>query len=392
MLNKKMLTDLDLQGKKVLVRVDFNVPLKDGVVQDDTRILAALPTINYLLNNGAAVILASHLGRPKGKVNLEYSLKPVALYLAKLLVAPVRFADDCRGSETKEAAKSLQPGEVMVLENTRFYDGEEKNDPEMAKDLADLADLYVNDAFGTAHRAHASTAGVTDYLPSAAGFLLEKEINYLGNAINDPKHPFVAILGGAKISDKIGVIENLLSKADKILIGGGMANTFLAAKGFAMADSLVEAESIETAKALLAKSDGKLLLPVDVVIADAFDAEAKAQTIAADDVPEGWRVLDIGPETVKVFGAEIAKAGTVVWNGPMGVFEFPRFAEGTFGIARAVAESEGVTIIGGGDSVAAINQSGLAEKITHISTGGGASLEMLEGIELPGVAALDDKE
>ena len=278
-----------------------------------------------------------------------------------------------------------------MLENTRFYEGEEKNDPEMAKDLAELADLYVNDAFGTAHRAHASTAGVTDYLPSAAGFLLEKEINYLGNAINDPKHPFVAILGGAKISDKIGVIENLLSKADKILIGGGMANTFLAAKGYVMADSLVEAESLETAKELLAKSDGKLLLPVDVVIADAFDAEAKAQTIAAGDVPEGWRVLDIGPETVKAFGAEIAKAGTVVWNGPMGVFEFPRFAEGTFGIARAVAECEGVTIIGGGDSVAAINQSGLAEKITHISTGGGASLEMLEGIELPGVAALDDK-
>ena len=265
MLNKKMLTDLDLQGKKVLVRVDFNVPLKDGVVQDDTRILAALPTINYLLNNGAAVILASHLGRPKGKVNLEYSLKPVAVYLAKLLVAPVRFADDCRGVETKKAAKTLPPGEVMVLENTRFYEGEEKNDPEMAKDLAELADLYVNDAFGTAHRAHASTAGVTAYLPSAAGFLLEKEINYLGNAVNEPKHPFVAILGGAKISDKIGVIENLLSKADKILIGGGMANTFLSAKGFAMADSLVEAEALETAKALLAKSDGKLLLPVDML-------------------------------------------------------------------------------------------------------------------------------
>ncbi len=391
MLNKKMLTDLDLEGKKVLVRVDFNVPLKEGVVKDDTRILAALPTIRYLLDHGAAVILASHLGRPKGKVNLEYSMKPVAVYLAKLLVAPVRFADDCRSQATKEAAKSLQPGEVMVLENTRFYPGEEANEPEMAKDLAELADLFVNDAFGTAHRAHASTVGVADYLPAAAGFLLEKEINYLGNAIEDPKHPFVAILGGAKISDKIGVIENLLGKADKILIGGGMANTFLAAQGLAMADSLVEAEALETAKMLLSKSNGKLLLPVDMVIADAFDAEAKAQTIPTGDVPEGWRILDIGPDTVKAFGAEIAKAGTVVWNGPMGVFEFPRFAEGTFGIAHAVADCKGVTIIGGGDSVAAINQSGLAEKITHISTGGGASLEMLEGIVLPGLAALDDK-
>ena len=261
----------------------------------------------------------------------------------------------------------------------------------MAKDLADLADLFVNDAFGTAHRAHASTVGVTEYLPAAAGFLLEKEINYLGNAIEDPKRPFVAILGGAKISDKIGVIENLLGKADKILIGGGMANTFLAAQGYAMADSLVEDNSVETAKDLLAKSQGKLLLPVDMVIADAFDAEAKSQTLPVADVPAGWRILDIGPETVKAFGAEIAKAGTVVWNGPMGVFEFARFAEGTFGIAQAVAESTSVTIIGGGDSVAAINQSGLADKITHISTGGGASLEMLEGIELPGVAALTDK-
>jgi len=391
MFNKKIVTDLDVKGKKVLVRVDFNVPIKDGKVTDDTRITAALPTIQYLLDNGAAVILCSHLGRPKEGPDPAYSMKPVAEHLATLISAPVKFAEDCIGPVAEKAAAELKPGEVLVLENTRFHPEETKNDPAMAKALASLADLYVNDAFGSAHRAHASTAGVAEYLPSAAGFLMEKEIRYLGNAIADPVRPFVAILGGAKISDKIGVINNLLTKADKILIGGGMANTFLAAKGYQMGDSLVEAEVIDQAKELLEKSAGKLVLPVDLVIADAFDAEANMKVIPVGDVPAGWRVLDIGPETVKAFGAEIASAGTVVWNGPMGVFEFPRFAEGTYGVAKAVANSKAISIIGGGDSVAAINQSGLSDKITHISTGGGASLEMLEGLELPGVALLSEK-
>jgi len=391
MFNKKIVTDLDVKGKKVLVRVDFNVPIKDGKVTDDTRITAALPTIQYLLDNGAAVILCSHLGRPKEGPDPAYSMRPVAEHLATLISAPVKFAEDCIGPVAEKAAAELKPGEVLVLENTRFHPEETKNDPAMAKALASLADLYVNDAFGSAHRAHASTAGVAEYLPSAAGFLMEKEIRYLGNAIANPVRPFVAILGGAKISDKIGVINNLLTKADKILIGGGMANTFLAAKGYQMGDSLVEAEVIDQAKELLEKSEGKLVLPVDLVIADAFDAEANKKVIPVGDVPAGWRVLDIGPETVKAFGAEIASAGTVVWNGPMGVFEFPRFAEGTYGVAKAVANSKAISIIGGGDSVAAINQSGLSDKITHISTGGGASLEMLEGLELPGVALLSEK-
>lgn len=391
MSEKKMVTDLDVTGKKVLVRVDFNVPIKEGKIKDDTRVTAALPTIQYLLEHGAAVILMSHLGRPKGQPNLEFSLRPVAEHLAKLVAAPVKFAEDCRGEIAKAAARALKPGEVLVLENTRFYAEEEKNDPQMAADLASLADLYVNDAFGTAHRAHASTYGVAELLPSAAGFLMEKEIKYLGDAIASPVRPFVAILGGAKISDKIGVIENLLKKADKILIGGGMANTFLKALGYEMADSLVEADAVETAKTLLGKSEGKLILPVDMVLGDAFDAEAKMETLPVGDVPAGWRVLDIGPKTVEAFGAEIAKAGTIVWNGPMGVFEFPRFAAGTFAVAHKVAESGAVSIIGGGDSVSAINQSGLSDKITHISTGGGASLEMLEGIELPGLAILSNK-
>jgi phosphoglycerate kinase len=391
MFNKKMVTDLDVEGKKVIVRVDFNVPIKEGKISDDTRITAALPTINYLLDHGASVILMSHLGRPKTKDDLQFSLKPVAEHLATLISAPVKFAADSRGEIAKEAAAALKPGEVLVLENTRFYPEESKNDAQMSQDLASLADLYVNDAFGSAHRAHSSTAGIADYLPSAAGFLMEKEIKYLGNAIADPVRPFVAILGGAKISDKIGVIENLLTKADKILIGGGMANTFLAAKGYDMADSLVETEVLDTAKDLLSRSGDKLLLPVDMVLGNAFDAEAEKRTVPLDDVPAGWRMLDIGPLTVDIFGDEIMGAGTVVWNGPMGVFEFPRFAEGTFGVARAVASSNAVSIIGGGDSVSAINQSGLSDQITHISTGGGASLEMLEGLELPGLAVLDDK-
>lgn len=391
MSEKKMVTDLDVTGKKVLVRVDFNVPIKEGKIKDDTRVTAALPTIQYLLEHGAAVILMSHLGRPKGQPNLEFTLRPVAEHLAKLVAAPVKFAEDCRGEIAKAAARALKPGEVLVLENTRFYAEEEKNDPQMAADLASLADLYVNDAFGTAHRAHASTYGVAELLPSAAGFLMEKEIKYLGDAIASPVRPFVAILGGAKISDKIGVIENLLKKADKILIGGGMANTFLKALGHEMADSLVEADAVETAKTLLGKSEGKLILPVDMVLGDAFDAEAKMETLPVGDVPAGWRVLDIGPKTVEVFGEAIADAGTIVWNGPMGVFEFPRFAAGTFAVAHKVAESSAVSIIGGGDSVSAINQSGLSSQITHISTGGGASLEMLEGIELPGLAILSNK-
>ena len=391
MFNKKMVTDMDVDGKKVIVRVDFNVPIKDGVISDDTRITAALPTINYLLEHGAAVILMSHLGRPKTKDDLQFSLKPVAEHLDTLIEAPVKFAADSRGEIAQKAAGDLKPGEVLVLENTRFYPEETKNNPEMSKDLASLADIFVNDAFGSAHRAHSSTTGIADYLPAAAGFLMEKEIKYLGNAIADPVRPFVAILGGAKISDKIGVIENLLNTADKILIGGGMANTFLKAQGYDMADSLVEAEVLDTAAGLLSQAAGKILLPVDMVLGNAFDAEAEMLTQPLGDVPSGWRMLDIGPMTVELFSSEIAHAGTVVWNGPMGVFEFPRFAQGTFGIAQAVADSDAVSIIGGGDSVSAINQSGLSDKITHISTGGGASLEMLEGLELPGLAALNNK-
>ncbi len=391
MFNKKTVRDIDVKGKKVLVRVDFNVPLKDGAVSDDTRIRGALPTIQYLLDNGAAVILCSHLGRPKGTADPKYSLKPVAEYLQKLVPNKVYFADDCAGESAVKAAADLKPGEILVLENTRYYAGEEKNDLGLAEKLANLADLYVNDAFGTAHRAHSSTEGVTHFKPGVAGFLLEKEIQYLSSAVEDPKRPFVAILGGAKISDKIGVIKNLLSKADKVLIGGGMANTFFAAKGIDMADSLVQEEAIETAKEILAAGSDKLVLPVDMVIADAFDNNANKKVIDVADVENGWRVLDIGPKTVELYSKLVADAATVVWNGPMGVFEMPEFAKGTFAVAKAVADSNAISIIGGGDSVAAIQQSGLASKVTHISTGGGASLEMLEGIQLPGVAALEDK-
>ena len=391
MFNKKMVTDLDVQGKKVLVRVDFNVPIDNGKVGDDTRIQAALPTINYLLEHSAAVILCSHLGRPKGEFDPELSLKPVAAYLDTLLEVPVKFAEDCIGDVAQKAANDLKPEQVLVLENTRFHAGEKKNDPEMAKELASLAELFVNDAFGTAHRAHASNVGVAEYLPAAAGFLLEKEIKYLGNAIADPERPFVAILGGAKISDKIGVIDNLIKKADRILIGGGMANTFFKAQGYEMADSLVEEDVLETAKDLLDMAGGKIVLPVDVVIADAFAADANDKIMDVGNVPAGWRILDIGPRTVEAFTDIILRAGTVVWNGPMGVFEFEKFAKGTFKVAEAIAESDATGIVGGGDSASAIKKSGLDDKITHISTGGGASLEMLEGKTLAGLAALDDK-
>jgi len=391
MFNKKTIRDIDLKGKKVLVRVDFNVPIKEGKVKDATRITAALPTIKYLLEQPAAVILCSHLGRPKDGPDPKLSLKPVADHLAKLLGQPVKFATDCIGEPARTAAAGLKPGEVLVLENTRFHPEEEKNGQDMAMQLASLADVFVNDAFGTAHRAHSSTEGVTRYLPAVSGFLLEKEIKYLGQAIADPKRPFVAILGGAKISDKIGVIKNLLNKADRILIGGGMANTFLKVKGIAVADSLVEEDATETARELLMQGSQKLLLPVDLVIGDKFEDGAAKKTIPVGDVPAGWRILDIGPATVAAYAEALKGAGTVIWNGPMGVFEFPNFAGGTFGVAKAVADCGAVTIIGGGDSVAAIQQSGLADRITHISTGGGASLEMLEGLVLPGVAALQDK-
>ena len=391
MFNKKTIRDIEVQGKKVLVRVDFNVPIKDGKVGDDTRIRAALPTLEYLLENGAALILCSHLGRPKGLPQPEFSLKPVAEYLANLLDRPVAFADDCIGPVAETAAAVLNPGDVLLLENTRFHAGETKNDIEISKGLATLADVYVNDAFGSAHRAHSSTEGVTQYLPAVAGFLLEKEIKYLGQAVEDPKKPFVAILGGAKISDKIGVIKNLLTRADSILIGGGMANTFFKAQGYPVADSLVEDEALETANEILAEAGSKFRLPVDLVIADSFNADAAHKIMSTGPIPDGWRILDIGPETIEHYAKIVREAKTVVWNGPMGVFEFPEFAKGTLGIAQAAAESGAVTIVGGGESVAAVKQSGLADKITHISTGGGASLEMLEGKVLPGVAALQDK-
>ena len=391
MFKKKTIRDLDFKGKRVLVRVDFNVPINDGKVGDDTRIRAALPTIQYLLDKGAALILTSHLGRPKGEVKPEFSLAPVAKHLSEVIGMPVKFADDCLGDVAKETAESLKAGEILLLENTRFHQGEKKNDPAMAKELASLADIFVNDAFGTAHRAHASNVGVAKLLPSAAGFLLEKELIYLGETIANAAHPFVAILGGAKVSDKIGVITNLLGKTDQILIGGGMANTFFAAQGFQMADSLVEADALDTAKELLAKAGDKLQLPVDVVIASEFSNQAEYKVVPLGDVPDGWRILDIGEATVAAYASIIQKSKTVVWNGPMGVFEFPNFAKGTFGVAQAVADADVVSVIGGGDSVAAIKEAGLAEKVSHISTGGGASLEMLEGKVLPGVAALADK-
>ncbi len=391
-MNKKTIRDIEPKHRRLLVRVDFNVPLKDGKVTDDTRIRAALPTIQYLLEKGGEVVLCSHLGRPKGGPEAKYSLKPAAERLSELLGKPVPLVSDCVGPAAEHAAAEMLPGQVILLENVRFHPEEEKNDPAFAQRLSVLADLYVNDAFGSAHRAHASTEGVAHLLPGVAGLLMEKEIEYLGGAVENPKHPYIAILGGAKISDKIGVIENLLGKADRVLIGGGMANTFLKAQGIDVADSLVEDASLDTARALLAKAGDKLVLPVDVALGDKFDAAANQRVAAvAGGVPAGWRILDIGPQTVAAFGAALKGAALVVWNGPMGVFEFPAFAEGTNAVARLLADSGATTIIGGGESVAAVEQAGLADKMSHISTGGGASLEMLEGRTLPGVAALQDK-
>ena len=391
MFNKKTIRDIDVKGKRILVRVDFNVPLIDGQVGDDTRIRAALPTLLDLLARGASLVLCSHLGRPKGEPDPLFSLRPVVGRLSMLLDRQVDFAEDCIGDVARKAVAKLKAGEVLLLENTRFHSGEKKNDPEMAVQLAALADIYVNDAFGSAHRAHASTEGVAHLLPAVAGLLMEKEIRYLGEAVANPKQPFVAILGGAKVSDKIGVIRNLLGHSDAVLIGGGMANTFFKAQGYAMGDSLVENDVLDTARQLLSESGGRLRLPVDMVIADRFEADADQQTLPVGDVPDGWRILDVGPQTVAEFGKVISGAATVVWNGPMGVFELAPFAAGTFGVARAVAASQAESIIGGGDSVAAIKKAGLADQITHISTGGGASLEMLEGQALPGVSALEDK-
>jgi phosphoglycerate kinase len=391
-MNKKTVRDIDPRHKRLLVRVDFNVPLKNGAVADDTRIRAALPTIQYLLERGGEVVLCSHLGRPKGGPDPKYSLRPAAQRLSELLGKPVALVSDCVGPAAESAAAEMRPGEVILLENVRFHPEEEKNDPVFAHKLSVLADLYVNDAFGSAHRAHASTEGVAHLLPAVAGFLMEKEIEYLSQAIENPKHPYIAILGGAKISDKIGVIENLLTKADRILIGGGMANTFLKAQGIAVADSLVEDGSLETARDLLSKAGGKVLLPVDVVVGDKFDAAAQSRTLAVSEgIPAGWRILDVGPRTVEAFGAALKGSALVVWNGPMGVFEFPAFANGTNAVARLVADCGATSIIGGGESVSAVEQAGLAGKMSHISTGGGASLEMLEGKVLPGVLALQDK-
>ncbi len=393
MINKKTIEDVDVQGKRVLVRVDFNVPLDNGQITDDRRIRSALPTIEYLLDHGAAIILMSHLGRPKGNPDPKLSMDPVGVKLSELLGRPVTKLNDCVGPEVEKSVKAMQPGDVILLENTRFHTAEKKNDADLSTQLAALGEVYVNDAFGSAHRAHASTAGVTDSLrPAVAGYLLKKELEFLGGALADPKPPFVAIMGGAKVSDKIAVIENLLEKVDSLLIGGGMANTFFVAQGHDVGNSLVEEDAIETAKTLLAKYGDKLILPVDCTVATEFNADAESKVVAVDEVPEGWMILDIGQATIAHFANRLAAAKTVVWNGPMGVFEFPRFAEGTFAVARALSELEGaVTIIGGGDSAAAVEQSGLSDKMSHISTGGGASLEFLEGKTLPGVAALDDK-
>ena len=397
--NKKTVTDIDVKGKKVLCRCDFNVPQdkKTGAITDDKRIRAALPTLQYLLDQGAAVIACSHLGKPKGEIKPELSLAPVAKRLEELLGKSVIFASDVVGEDAKAKAAALQPGQIMLLENLRFEKGEEKNDPAFAKALADLAGadgVYVSDAFGTVHRAHASTAGVADYLPAVSGFLIQKELEIIGGALANPKRPLVAILGGSKVSSKIGVINNLLEIANTIIIGGGMAYTFSAAQGGKIGTSLLEADWEDYANEMVKKAADKgvkLLLPVDPVVADAFAADAKSQVVPAGEIPDGWMGLDIGPKTVELYTSAVADAGTVIWNGPMGVFEFPAFAKGTEAVAEALSKTDAITIVGGGDSAAAVEQLGYADKMTHISTGGGASLEFMEGKALPGVVCLLDK-
>ncbi len=396
MLNKKSVEDIDVRGKKVIVRVDFNVPLdENGNITDDKRIVGALPTIRYLVENGAKTILVSHLGRPKNGFEPKYSMKPTAVRLSQLLGREVIMASDVIGEDARAKAAALKEGEVLMLENVRFHKEEEKNDPAFAKELASLAEIYVNDAFGTAHRAHASTAGIADYLPAVCGFLIKKEIEIMGKAIADPARPFVAILGGAKVSDKIGVIENLLDKVDSLIIGGGMAYTFMKARGYNIGKSICEDDKLDLARSIMEKAASKgvnLMIPVDNVVATEFKNDAEFKQVASDAIPDGWMGMDIGSQTIEVFSKEIRKAKTIVWNGPMGVFEFENFANGTREIARAVAESGAVSIVGGGDSAAAIEQLGFADKITHISTGGGASLEFLEGKVLPGIACLMDKD
>ena len=394
-MNKKTIEDIEVSGKKVLVRCDFNVTLDGDKITDETRIVAALPTIQYLLDHNAAVILTSHLGRPKGEFNMKYSLAPVAARLSEKLGKPVVLAKDVIGEDAKKCVSEMKPGDVVLLENVRFHKEEEKNDPEFAKALASFAEIYVNDAFGTAHRAHASTEGVTHYLPAVAGYLIGKELDFLGNAVENPKRPFVAILGGAKVKDKIGVITNLLEKVDTLIIGGGMAYTFQKALGYEIGKSLLDEERIELAKEMMQKAKDKgvkLLLPVDNVCGSDFNNDCDRITVDAEaGIPADYEGMDIGPKSIAIFSEAIKEAKTVVWNGPMGVFEMPNFAVGTLAVATAMAESDAITIIGGGDSAAAVTQMGLADKMSHISTGGGASLEFLEGKELPGVAALNDK-
>ncbi|MBP3654825.1 MAG: phosphoglycerate kinase [Oscillospiraceae bacterium] len=396
--NKKSIVDVEVTGKRVLCRCDFNVPTKEGKITSDKRIVAAMPTIQYLVDNGAKVILCSHMGKPKGEWKPELSLKVVAERISELLGKEVIMAADVAGEDAKAKAAALQNGDVMLLENTRYMKGETKNDPELSKALADMADIFVNDAFGTAHRAHSSTAGVADYLPAVCGFLVEKEVSIMGKALANPERPFVAILGGAKVSDKLNVINNLLEKVDTLIIGGGMAYTFLAAKGYSVGNSLLDESKIDYCKEMMAKAEAKgvqLLLPIDTVVADGFpspiDGPVAVETVPADAIPAGKEGLDIGEQTRALFAEAVKSAKTVVWNGPMGVFENPTLAAGTIAVAQALADSDATTIVGGGDSAAACEQLGFADKITHISTGGGASLEFLEGLELPGIACLEDK-